>query len=148
MSKRIIVATDGSDHASKSIEFAAEHALKHDAEIYIVHVIPKAEIPDDLSRFIDAEFSDESPQAVYPEIVGHKIMDEAIENLKKMGLKKVSKAVLKGDPAHEIIQFAKTKQIDAIFIGSRGLSNLKGLVLGSVANKVCHLATCTCVTIR
>jgi nucleotide-binding universal stress UspA family protein len=148
MSKRVLVATDGSDHASKSIDFAAEHAMKHDAEIYLVHVIPKAEIPDDLRRFIDAEFSDESAQAVYPEIVGHKIMDEAIEKVKKMGIEKVFKAVLIGDPAHEIIEFAKAKQIDTIFIGSRGLSNLKGLVMGSVANKVCHLITCTCVTIK
>jgi nucleotide-binding universal stress UspA family protein len=148
MSKRVLVATDGSDHASKSIDFAAEHAMKHDAEIYLVHVIPKAEIPDDLRRFIDAEFSDESAQAVYPEIVGHKIMDEAIEKVKKMGIEKVFKAVLTGDPAHEIVEFAKAKQIDTIFIGSRGLSNLKGLVMGSVANKVCHLITCTCVTIK
>jgi nucleotide-binding universal stress UspA family protein len=56
--------------------------------------------------------------------------------------------VFSGDPVEEIIQFAKNNDIDMIVIGSRGLGKIKGLLLGSVSSKVCHLAECTCVTIK
>ena len=43
---------------------------------------------------------------------------------------------------------AKDRMVDAIVIGSRGLSDIKGLFLGSVSHKVGHLAECTCITVK
>jgi nucleotide-binding universal stress UspA family protein len=34
-----------------------------------------------------------------------------------------------------------------IFLGSRGLGDAKGLLMGSVSHKVAHLAECTCVSV-
>ena len=56
--------------------------------------------------------------------------------------------LLFGNPADEIVEFAKQKQIDLIVMGSRGLSDIKGLFLGSVSHKVSHLAECTCITVK
>lgn len=148
MPKKLLVATDGSNHARKAIEMAAEIAEHQEAEVFLVHVIPKAGIPEDLHRFIDTEYADEPAEVVYPELIGHKIMDEAVKELKAKGVKSVHKEVLQGDPAHEIVSFAERNHIDSIFIGSRGLGSLKGLLIGSVANKVCHTAGCTCVTVK
>ena len=35
-----------------------------------------------------------------------------------------------------------------VFLGSRGLGDAKGLLLGSVSHKVMHLAPCTCVAVK
>lgn len=35
-----------------------------------------------------------------------------------------------------------------IMIGSRGLGRIKGMLLGSVSSKVCHVAHCTCVRVE
>ena len=35
-----------------------------------------------------------------------------------------------------------------VVVGSRGLSEIRGLLLGSVSHKVCQLAPCTCVTVK
>ena len=148
MPRKILVATDGSQHARKAIEMAAEIAAQQDAEVYLVHVIPKAGIPEDLHRFIDTEYAEEPAEVVYPELIGHRLMDEAVKELKAKGVKTVHKEVIQGDPAHEIVSFAEQNHIETIFIGSRGLGSLKGLLMGSVANKVCHTATCTCVTVK
>jgi nucleotide-binding universal stress UspA family protein len=75
-------------------------------------------------------------------------MDEAVSEFKRTGVKSVHKEVLQGDPAHEIVSFAEQNHIEILFIGSRRLGNLKGSLVGSVANTVCHTAECTCVTVK
>lgn len=111
-------------------------------------MIPKAEIPEDFREYIDTEYSESPPELVYPELIGHKIMGQAVKELKKKGLEKIKTDVLKGDPARKIVDFAETNEIDMIFLGSCGVGSFKGVVLGSVANKVCHLAKSACVTVK
>ena len=53
-----------------------------------------------------------------------------------------------GDPADCILETAAREKADMIVIGSRGLSNLKSLLVGSVSHKVSHLADCTCVSVK
>ena len=45
-----------------------------------------------------------------------------------------------GEPAETIARYAKENTCDHIVIGTRGLSAVSGLLLGSVATKVIHLA--------
>ncbi|WDQ31237.1 universal stress protein [Paenibacillus marchantiae] len=49
---------------------------------------------------------------------------------------------LKGDPAHEILKYAKDTEQQLIIIGSRGLSGIKEMMLGSVSHKVSQLSKC------
>ena len=44
-----------------------------------------------------------------------------------------------GDAAETITTYADQKKCDAIFMGTRGLGRVAGLLLGSVATKVLHL---------
>ena len=44
-----------------------------------------------------------------------------------------------GDPAEVIAQYAREKGCDQIFMGTRGLGRIAGMLLGSVATKVIHL---------
>ena len=45
-----------------------------------------------------------------------------------------------GDPAECILELVKKLDVSDVVIGSRGLGNLEGLLLGSVSYKVMHLA--------
>jgi nucleotide-binding universal stress UspA family protein len=45
-----------------------------------------------------------------------------------------------GDPAQQITRYAREHECDEIVMGTRGLGTLKGLVVGSVAQKVMHLS--------
>ncbi len=45
-----------------------------------------------------------------------------------------------GDPAHEIVRLARAVDCDEVVVGTRGMSALKGLALGSVAYTVVHEA--------
>ena len=53
-----------------------------------------------------------------------------------------------GDPAAEIIKIAEKENVNVIIIGSRGLSTIKGVFLGSVSQKVTHHATCPVMIVK
>ena len=72
----------------------------------------------------------------------------ATEIVEKQGLDVAGSEVVVGSAANEILEFADRHNIDGIVMGSRGLSDFKGLLLGSVSHKVGHLAKCTCITVR
>lgn len=47
-----------------------------------------------------------------------------------------------------IVTAAEDLKVDAIVLGSRGLGNFKGLIIGSVSNKVLHSAKCRVVLVH
>ncbi len=53
-----------------------------------------------------------------------------------------------GNPGHTICDFAQTWSADLILIGSRGLSGVKEMFLGSVSNYVTHHAPCSVLIVR
>ena len=148
MVKKILVPTDGSDHARRAIEFATDLALKYNAVIYLMHVVHERKVPESVLQFMEGEHVEESPSYVYLQLVGEKILGMAEKEVKEKGVEEVHSVVVQGDPAEEITNFAKQKGVDMILIGSRGVGQIKGVLLGSVSSKVCHVADCTCVTVK
>jgi nucleotide-binding universal stress UspA family protein len=53
-----------------------------------------------------------------------------------------------GDPGKEILRYAEEETANLIVMGSRGLSDLQGLLMGSVSHKVSHLSPCSCITVK
>lgn len=60
----------------------------------------------------------------------------------------VRSAVLVGDPAHGIANFAQDKNADLIVIPSHGRTGLTRLLIGSVAERVVRLAHCPVLVLR
>jgi nucleotide-binding universal stress UspA family protein len=133
MIKKILVPTDGSDHARKAIEVACDIALKYAATICLLHVVSLPSISH------EGVFPAMEGMLKFLEEDGKKIIGEAESETKKW--------VVHGDPANRIIEFAKTEGVDMIVIGSRGLTGMKGFLLGSVSHKVFHLADNIYITV-
>jgi nucleotide-binding universal stress UspA family protein len=148
MIKKILVPIDGSDHAKKAVQYASDLALKYDAGVHLVHVVHEPKIPEELLEYVREENINESPSYVYLQRIGEKIMGSAEKEVKDKGIRDVHTVVIEGDPANAILEYARKAGIDMIVMGSRGLGKVESIVLGSVSNKVCHMAECTCVTVK
>ncbi len=74
----------------------------------------------------------------------NKLLDDAAETLHQAANESVeiNTIIKEGDPADQILRYAKDHAIDVIVIGSRGLDGVKGLMLGSVSHKVSQLSDC------
>ena len=53
-----------------------------------------------------------------------------------------------GDPAHEIVAYAKEQQSGLLVLGTRGHTGLRRLMLGSVARNVLLHAPCSVLVVR
>jgi nucleotide-binding universal stress UspA family protein len=147
MIKNILVPMDGSNHAKKAFDYACDLAAKYGAKVHLMHVISKDEIPEGLDKYMEVERIEEPREQVLKKI-GDEIIKAGLTEAKAKGVEDVKSSVVMGDPAEKIIEFAKQNGVDMIIMGSRGLGAMKGILLGSVSSKVCHVAECTCVTVK
>ena len=53
-----------------------------------------------------------------------------------------------GTPAEAIVQYANEQGVDQIVMGRQGQGGLQALLLGSVVNKVLHLASCPVLLVK
>ena len=148
MMKKILVATDGSDHANKAVELAADIALQNNAVMYLLHAVAKVDIPESFKRFAEVERMEMPPERAFLHKVGADIVSASEKRAKDKGVEHIKTSLILGDPAESILDFAREKDVDMIILGSRGLGSMKGLFLGSVSSKVCHLADRTCMTLK
>lgn len=79
---------------------------------------------------------------------GRPVLDAAEAMAESRGVRVAHAGVLSGSPAKMILEAAERHGSDTIVMGSRGLSDIAGLLLGSVSHKVSHLAPCTCIVVR
>jgi nucleotide-binding universal stress UspA family protein len=78
----------------------------------------------------------------------NELLHAAETQARKHGATKIEQVIEAGDPTRRILACAKARGADLIVMGSRGLGDLQGLLLGSVSHKIAHLAKCTCITVR
>ena len=132
--KKLLVAFDGSESAARALRHAIEQARNERSSIHllITHTGPLyypdvgASVPhDELMAAADRETA--------------KLLLPAEEELAKAGVSYTTE-VLSGTASRMIAERAKPEEFAGIVMGTRGLGAIKGLVLGSVAQQVVHLA--------
>ena len=84
----------------------------------------------------------------FREAIGQRLMSLSRTRARERGVRSVQTVLEDGDPASTILRLAKGLHVDMLFLGSRGLGDAKGLLMGSVSHKVAHLAECTCVSVK
>ena len=146
--KKILVPLDGSDHAFKALDIALHLADPKGAEITLLHVTPTREIPAGLRRFAEVEHIENGAEWLYDKALGERMLAAASEQADGRTPRKLSVTVHSGDPATGICKVAEELGVDAVVLGSRGLSEIGGLVMGSVSRKVSNASPCTVITVR
>lgn len=146
MLEKILVAVDGSEYSKKALEFACQMADKFGSELHILHV-PQGAAADRVMVLGGASIMLHASRDVI-ENAGKRLIEEAEDIARGIVDGRITTELRGGDPAHEIVESAEENGVDCIVIGSRGLGDFSGLLLGSVSHKVNHSAPCTCITVH
>ena len=147
LSKKIIVAIDGSPQSDKAAEEAVRLAsisgAKIKSKLYAVMVLPNMKTPTFTDFFPDKPatempgWQEKRDRLFY---VVEKVAAEAGVDLESM--------VMYGDPAEELMMLAEEKNCDVIVVGSSGKGRMKRTLLGSVSTKISLHAHCSVYIVR
>ena len=131
---KLLLAVDGSESALHAVAHVIKRAAssKDGYEIHLVNV--QYPLHGSVAAFVEASQIKE-----YHHDEGMKVLATAREKLDGAGLPYQAHLFV-GEPAEVIARFAKEQACDEIVIGTRGLSGISSLLVGSVATKIIHLA--------
>ena len=137
--KKILIPVDGSDYSLRAAEAGGDLASTTGAEIFLVHC--------------HRQFPSVLGEPYYQKTVSRilKEANELLEPFRKIFEQKdvpCTERLMEGPPRQAIPDVARHEECDLIVIGSRGLSDLEGLFLGSVTHRVLRVAPCPVLVIR
>jgi nucleotide-binding universal stress UspA family protein len=137
--KKILLATDGSEHSKRAAENAIHIATcTEDSTIEVVYVVGAERAKSDvLANWNSVEVNDARKER----------MKDVEKKAKEAGVNYEIK-VLHGEPGPAIVDYANKMNFDIVVIGSRGLNTLQEFVLGSVSHKVAKRAKCPVLIVK
>ena len=137
--KKILVPLDGSDHSLSALEKAVQIAKKFDGKIMLINVYS-------VNSFRL------TPSQVFAYVLeirksGESILAEGEKIAKAEGIQ-VETLLKEGHVVEEILKKAREGNFDLIVIGSRGISKMKEILIGSVSHGVTTHATCPVLVVK
>lgn len=141
---RILVPVDFSEHSARALEEAIGLAKRFGAELHLLHcyqIYPAGAVgfPYDVAL---------------PESYERAVRESATARLSGWREKAIAQGIrveqhLSVDfPSHGIVELAEKLPADLIVIGTRGLSGLKHVMLGSVAERTIRHAPCPVLAVK
>ncbi len=140
--RQILVAVDFSEHAKPVIEWGTHLAQEHGSRLTLLH-----------AYHLPVEFQ-QLEGAYLPQDFWTNVRTEAQQNLSRYAEEvsrkgiEVETVVREGYPATVIEEEAVRQSADLIVIGTRGLSGIKHLLLGSIAKRVVQKSPCPVLTVK
>jgi nucleotide-binding universal stress UspA family protein len=142
IAQRILVPVDFSDHAARALDYAIELAKAFGSKLHLLHCY-------------QINVGGVSPYGiVIPETLDRDVREAASRQLGEWSDKAREKGVeTEGTvtpifPSEAIANVAERIDADLIVMGTRGLSGIKHVMLGSVAERVIRIAPCPVLTVK
>ncbi len=140
--RNILVPTDYSPHAEKALNYAIGLAKTFEARIVLVHsyhiAIPMA-VPDPV--IVPQGFWEDARKRA------NEALDELRQKVESEGIS-CETHVSAEPPFQAITDVAQSANADIIVMGTRGLTGLKHVMLGSTAERTVRLAHCPVITVK
>ena len=142
--RRILVAVDGSKPSMDASIQAIDIAKRYDVELIALYIVS----PDFRYKYLEDDITPKLPRALKDVMMiamqkGERYVDKVKQNASEKNVKVKTDVVIGiSSVAKEIIKYAEKNRVDMIVMGSRGLSGIKKMLMGSVADGVLRYSHC------
>jgi nucleotide-binding universal stress UspA family protein len=137
--KKILVPVDGSEYSLKAARYAADFSKLVGAELVLLNC--RMQVPPMLS----AEAYEQAKESLVRR--ADELLNPFRELLRGLGVTFTAK-IMEGPVEDAIIELADFEKCDLIVMGSRGHSELEGLLVGSTTHRVLQIAACPVTVVR
>jgi nucleotide-binding universal stress UspA family protein len=135
MFTRIMLATDGSKLSQKAVKSAIEMAVKFNAELIAVKVIPRYVQAYFEGSFTVADIDVKSIEAQWA-AGAQAVLDKIVASAVAKGLSVKTSVVKSDDISDGLVKTAKKMKVDLIVMASHGRRGIKRMLLGSETRNV------------
>jgi nucleotide-binding universal stress UspA family protein len=139
MFETVVIATDGSASAQRSVAAALDIAERFDATAHALYVVDESDIQS-------------SPEQVRDDLQSalREAGTEALSTVEReaAGMTDIVTATREGEPASEILHYADEIDADLIATGTRGRHGEHAFLLGSVAERIVRQSSTPVLTVR
>ncbi len=136
--QKIMVAVDGSKNSLRAGKLAINIAKKSGSQLIVVSVIVRPSYMVNGPQYFPAARR-----------MWHKKWDDNVLNLARSEDVKASARILQSaSVVKSLLDFASSKKVDLIVVGTRGLGTFKRLLIGSVSSAVVNHAACAVLVVR
>ncbi|MCQ4334035.1 universal stress protein [Natronomonas sp. F2-12] len=142
MFETVVVATDGSESVSRAAECTLDFAARFDATVHALYVRDEGQVetlPDRLHDDVRNALDEQAEAALDTVLEANRRTEDSIE---------IETAVRGGQPAKQIVGYAREIDADAVAMGTRGRSGEHSFLLGSVAERVVRTCPVPVLTVR
>jgi nucleotide-binding universal stress UspA family protein len=151
--KKVLAACDLSAYSEQVLDCAASLADKLGGDLVVIHVINRRNI-DALVDAVHKIVPEEAGLAMSVNEYVESVQRERVEKIDalirgtSMAGRTIRKVFRIGIPCEEILTAADSEQADLLVIGSKGKSNITGLLFGSTAERVLRSSRVPVLTVR
>lgn len=142
MIRRILVPVDDSPSTLRAAVFAADLARGLGCEVTLFHVHERGGVTTLGLEPLSAEEAEEEKLRL-----AEPVFEKAGAPFREKGVAFERKVAI-GSPAEEIVGLAERASFDLVVMGSRGVSELRRILTGSVSERVLHRAHCPVAIVR
>jgi len=138
----IAVGTDGSETASKAVDFALDLAEKFGSHVVVASSYRP--VTEDKVRQEQREAPQDIQWSINPTEAVDATLKSVEERARQRGLETTSEA-RQGDPADVLCDIAADNEVEVMVVGTKGMDRR---ILGSVPNTVSHKAPCSVMIVK
>lgn len=141
MYRRILLPTDGGEAADRALAHAVDLAAQYDADLHVLYVVDAGAVTGDIEiGTIVEEF----------ESAGERTLEDVADRANEAGLERdrITTKLARGTPHRVILEYATSRNVDLVVMGTHGRTGLDRYLIGSVAERVVRLSPVPVLTVR
>ncbi len=148
---KVLCTIDGSEFSHWGAEAVGILAAQPPSSLVLLHVVATS----DISSLKGVRSALRKQTIIALEEAGHRLLRRTKEAVTvvlsqqaERPMTKITTVLARGSVAEAIVRQAHRRRVDLIMVGSRGFSDIRGFLLGSVSRKVVTSAPCPVLVVK